>query len=101
MTLTDDTLRFLDTALPSRHILRHVPGTDWPEIEIIYGQRVFFVRLLRHPGPDRPSGYHLRHSEKEVHNNLMDAGAFVSICHAVSEVENALAGWGIPLKVAA
>ena len=71
-----------------------VPG--WPDIEIIYKGRGYFIELKapkKYPTPE----------QRGVHAWLRRAGAPVVTCRSLIEVEMALTGFGIPLnaKVAA
>ena len=84
-----------DEILPSGAVWRVSPIGDWPEIEIIHHGKVYFLRLLKHPGPDAPSAKYLSPEAKRVHNELIHAGAHVWICHSMSDVKSVLRELGL------
>lgn len=100
---------FLGYALPVTAVLHHSPNegkrglqaqrdlktsgvrTGWPDLEIIYQGRAYFLELK---APHKyPSA-----EQRAVHASLRAAGCEAVTCRSVAEVEMALSGWGIPLR---
>lgn len=103
-------LAFLDTALPSDAIYHHSPneldmagpqaarlvakarnlGTraGWPDIEIIWQRRAFFLEV-KAPGGRQSD------AQKEIERELVQAGAPYAVVRSVPEAEVALRTWGV------
>ncbi len=100
---------YLRVALPSDSTWHHSPnetkGTvawhakrkalgmraGWPDIEIIWQGRAYFVEL-------KAPGNYLSPPQKKTHGALLKAGAPVATCRRIEEVEGTLRGWGFPLR---
>ena len=101
---------FVGGALPPEAVLHHSPnggrrskaeggifkalGTHagWPDLEICYQSRIFFIELKSTTGGLSPT-------QKACHADLERAGMPVAVCKSLEEVEGTLAGWGIPLTM--
>lgn len=101
--------RFLAISLPPHAIWHHSPNggsrhvleakafrdmgvrAGWPDIEIVWAGRVHFFELKARDGRLSPA-------QKETHAALIDAGATVSVCRSIDDIETALRGIGIPLR---
>lgn len=63
----------------------------WPDIEIIWRGRAYFIELKapkKYPTPE----------QRSVHARLRSAGAEAVTCRSLAEVEMCLRSWGIPLS---
>lgn len=99
---------YLALALPANAVFHHSPNegiralafkaklarmgtkSGWPDFEIIFTGRVYFLELKS------PSG-RLSGNQETLHPQLAAAGALVAVCRSLDEVESALRSWGIPL----
>jgi hypothetical protein len=81
---------FLEDNLPKDAFWRVSRIDDWPEIEIIWKARVYFLKLAPHPGHNLPSATSLTKEEKRIHGALMTAGAHVWIVHNLANIESIL-----------
>src|SRR6188768_2443934 len=99
---------FLAAALPPDAIAHHSPGEGkrtksaqaalsrsgyckgWPDIEIVWQGRVFFIELKAAKGV-------LSAAQRETHRRLVYSGATVVICRTVDGVERALRDAGMHL----
>lgn len=106
--LHEQVAQFLDLALPDKAVWHHSPNEGkrgwksqraikrmgvrrgWPDIEIIYQGRGYFIELK---APNR----YLTKDQKLVHQRLRAAGATVTTCRSVEQVE-AYLGLFMPLK---
>jgi len=100
---------FLAAALPHDAIAHHSPGEGkrtksaqatlirsgyckgWPDIEIVWQGRVFFIELKAAKGV-------LSAAQRETHRRLVYSGAEVVVCRGVEGVERALRDAGMPLR---
>jgi VRR-NUC domain len=103
------TASFLDIALPTDAIAHHSANEGkrgwvaqrslkasgakkgWPDVEIIWQGRAYFIELKSEKGRVSPD-------QAKIHTRLWDAGAAVVICRTLEAVENALRSWAIPLR---
>lgn len=104
------TMTYLALALPPDAVAHHSPGegkrtrraqgelrrsgyqTGWPDIEIIFRGRVYFIELKR------PKGGGLSPSQRAMHRKLEYCDAPVMLCRSVPEVEAALREACVPLR---
>ena len=63
----------------------------WPDIEIVWRSRVYYIELKAEKGAVRPN-------QKDCHADLLAAGAPVAVCRSIPAVEGTLQAWGFPLK---
>lgn len=102
-------MTFLAAALPSDAITHHSPGEGkrtkgaqaalsrsgfckgWPDIEIVWQGRVYFIELKAARGV-------LSAAQRETHRRLVYSGATVAVCRSVDGVERALRDAGMPLR---
>jgi hypothetical protein len=100
---------FLAAALPRDAIAHHSPGEGkrtksaqaalsrsgyckgWPDIEIVWRGRVYFIELKAARGV-------LSAAQRETHRRLVYSGAEVVVCRGVEGVERALRDAGMPLR---
>jgi hypothetical protein len=108
--LQADWAAFLARALPPDAVHHHSPGegrrgwraqaalkssgftTGWPDSEIVWRGRVFFLEL-KAPGR-RPT-----ESQRACHAKLLAAGAEVAVGTTLDELYGHVARWGIPLAM--
>jgi hypothetical protein len=109
MELQYAVMLYLAAALPHDAIAHHSPGEGkrtksaqatlsrsgyckgWPDIEIVWRGRVFFIELKAARGV-------LSKAQRETHRRLVYSGAYVVICRTVDDVERALRVAGVPLR---
>jgi hypothetical protein len=109
MELQYAVMLFLAAALPPDAIAHHSPGEGkrtksaqaalsrsgyckgWPDIEIVWQGRVFFIELKAAKGV-------LSAAQRETHRRLVYSGATVVICRTVDGVERALRDAGMHLR---
>jgi hypothetical protein len=107
--LQTQVMAYLRWALPPDAIANHSPGegkrskaaqatlarsgyrTGWPDIEIVYRGRAYFVELKARHGT-------LSAAQRETHRRLIYAGAAVMLCRSLPEVEASLREACVPLK---
>jgi hypothetical protein len=100
---------FLAVALPQGAVPHHSPGEGlrskraqghlvrsgfckgWPDFEIIWRGRVYFIELKSGRGV-------VSKAQRETHRRLTYAEAPVMLCRSVPEVEAALRECGVPLR---
>jgi hypothetical protein len=103
-------MAYLALALPPNAIAHHSPGegkrtkraqwelkrsgyqTGWPDIEIVFRGRIFFIELKR------PKGGSLSPAQRECRRRLEYCEAPVMLCRSVPEVEAQLREACIPLR---
>lgn len=108
-TLHAAVAQYLNLALPADAIWHHSPNegkrgwraqaaikregvrAGWPDIEIVWQGRVYFIELK---APKR----NLSPAQKALHPRLRAAGALVMTCRTPEEVETILSLWGVPLR---
>ena len=101
---------WLDLALPSDAIAHHSSNEGkrgwmaqkafkqsgakkgWPDFEIIYRGRAYFLELKSANGRITPD-------QALIHTRLWDSGAAVVICRSQDDVEKAVRNFGIPLRM--
>lgn len=101
--------QYLALALPRSAVLHHSPnegkrgwkaqrdlkthGTKagWPDLEIIYEGRAYFIELKSTKGDTTPV-------QKSMHTQLRDAGCPVMVCRSLAEVAITLQAWTIPSR---
>jgi len=102
-------MQYLALALPPDAIAHHSPGEGmrslraqrdlkrsghvkgWPDIEIIWRGRAYFIELKAPRGS-------LSAAQRETHRRLSYAGAEVMLCKSVEQVEAALREVCVPLR---
>jgi hypothetical protein len=102
-------MQYLAVALPDGAIAHHSPGEGlrsrraqgdlkrsgyqkgWPDIEVIYRGRSYFIELKAHGG--YPSA-----AQRMMHQRLEYCGCPVMLCRSGPQVEAALRGLGFPLR---
>lgn len=101
--------RFLDLSLPCNARFHHSPNegkrgryaqadlkssgftTGWPDIEIIWQGRIYFLELKSEKGRVSPA-------QAECHAGLIAAGAPVAVVRSLEEAVARLIEWGVPLR---
>jgi hypothetical protein len=102
-------MAFLRVALPPDAIAHHSPGegkrtqraqgelkrsgyqTGWPDVEIVWRGRVYFIELKSKHGV-------LSAEQRATHRRLIYCGADVMLCKSLPEVEAALREATLPLR---
>jgi hypothetical protein len=102
-------MQYLRIALPHDAIAHHSPGEGkrtkaaqallsrsgyckgWPDIEIVWRGRIYFIELKAARGV-------LSASQRETHRRLIYCGAEVMLCRSVEGVEAALREACVPLR---
>lgn len=100
---------YLSVALPSDAQFHHSPSegkrgwrsqaalkasgftTGWPDIEIIWQGRVYFLELKSEKGRVSPA-------QAKCHSGLIAAGAPVAVARSLDEAVSQIREWGIPLR---
>ena len=80
----------------------------WPDILVLHGQ-LYGVELKRQGGTlsrtrvvrTRRGALRILDGQVDVFPKLVAAGMRIAVCRSVDEVLSALAGWQVPLRVAA
>ena len=104
-----DALAFLRESLPIGAVVHHSPGEGkrtpraqaeliasghckgWPDLEIVYQGRVYFLELKAARGV-------LSTAQKNLHRRLAYTGAPVAVCKTLEDVERGLREAGVPLR---
>jgi hypothetical protein len=104
------TMAYLAWALPPDAVAHHSPGegkrtkraqielrrsgyqTGWPDIEVVYRGRIYFIELKR------PKGGCLSAAQRACHRKLEYCDAPVMLCRSVPEVEAQLREACVPLR---
>jgi hypothetical protein len=107
--LQTQVMAFLRWALPPDAVANHAPGEGkrtkaaqaalvrsgyckgWPDIEIIWRSRAYFIELKAPHGVVSPA-------QRETHRRLIYAGAEVMLCKSLEQVEAALREAGMRLR---
>ena len=102
-------MEYLRLVLPKTAVIHHSPnegkrgwmeraalknnGTmaGWPDIEIVWDGRVFFIELKSEKGRTLPVQF-------ACHMRLAEAGAGVATCKTIGAVAEALALWRVPTR---
>lgn len=105
---------FLDQALPAGALWQHSMNegkrgpqyqaklkahgvrAGWPDIQVIYKGRSFFIELKRPASPGKKAG-EVTKVQRDMHTCLEVAGTPVAVCHSLTEVANFLSAY-MPLK---
>lgn len=66
-------------------------SAGWPDLEIIWQGRVYFLELKSEKGRVSPA-------QAECHAGLIAAGASVAIIRSLEEAVSQLRAWGVPLR---
>lgn len=77
----------------------HGVRAGWPDIQVVYEGRSYFIELKRPASPGRRKG-ELTTAQKSMHAQLLDAGAQVAVCYSLGDVQDFLISH-IPLKARA
>ena len=107
--LQEQLAEYLPLGLPRDAIFHHSPGeglrspgaqaalirsgfcAGWPDLEIVWQQRVYFIELKAARGV-------LSKAQHATHRRLLEAGAPVMLCRSLPAVEAALRACGLPLR---
>lgn len=105
-------MEYLDLALPPDAVAHHSPGegkrtkaaqaklrrsgykAGWPDVEIVWKGRSFFVELKAQRGT-------LSAAQRQMIDRLHLCGAAVVLCRSLEGVENSLREMGLPLRASA
>lgn len=63
----------------------------WPDIQVVWRGYFHGIELKAEKG-------RVSDRQEHVHVDLKNAGAFVSVCRSIADVERALIHWAIPLR---
>lgn len=64
----------------------------WPDIQIIREGRYYGIELKTVEGA-------LSRAQRDVHDQIILAGGFVSVCRSVNDLERQIVGWNIPNRL--
>ena len=102
-------IQYLSWALPADAVANHAPGEGkrtrraqgelkrsgyqrgWPDIEIVWQSRIYFIELKAAAGV-------MSDAQRDMHRKLRYCGADVLLCRSLEGVGCALRGLGVPLR---
>ena len=74
-----------------RKMKTHGTVAGWPDLELLYKGKMYFIELKTTKGRVRPVQF-------DCHQRLYEAGSTVFVCRSIDEVGNALTFFGIPAR---